>query len=258
MASVTQRIKEIKQPDGGYLPPSSFDVKQLKDKKVLNENENITPSMVGLVVDYITRFLISNDLRSAFKISISGARIAKEKTGKDTVAEIEDYLSCIHSFNDKSIINACKAVTFDAWCRNPNGASLVDTDSINPDAETIANIKILINRSLDFWAKYGDYTLDGFQFGNGYTETVNYGDGDYLSKDTLWDFKVSKYEPTADHTLQLLMYYVMGQHSGMKEFKGIKRIGIFNPRLNKVYLYDVKKLPAETIKAIEEDVICYK
>lgn len=261
MASVTARIKEIKQPNGGYLSPSSFDVKELKDKKVLNENENISPATIGLVVDYITRFLISADLRSAFKISISGARIAQEETGKNTLEEIEDYLCHIHSFDDKSIIYACKATMFDVWCRNPKGATLPNSDTfVEPDEDTIANIKTLINRSLDFWDKYGDrggYKADGFTFGEGYTETVNCGDGDYLTKDTIWDFKVSKNEPTAEHTLQLLMYYIMGKHSGLPEFKGIKKIGIFNPRLNKVYLYEIKKLPKEIIKTIEDDVICY-
>ena len=259
MSSVTSRIKEIKQPQGGYLPVSSMKVIQLKDKKPLNENENISPSTVGLVVDYITRFLISGDLRHAFMIPIKGANMAEKIGGIHAVDELEEYLIHIHSFDDKSIIYACKATSFDVWYRNPVMAKdAITGKDINPDRETIDNIKHMVNRTLDFWSKYGDYTVDGFTFEpNGYTDTVSSGDGDYLSKDTIWDLKVSKKEPTADHTLQILMYYIMGQHSGKKEYKKIKRIGIFNPRLNKVYLCDVKDIPQETIEKIEKDVICY-
>ena len=49
----------------------------------------------------------------------------------------------------------------------------------------------------------------------------------------------------------------MGQHSGKNEFKGIKRLGIFNPRLNTAYLLDMSIVPAEVIKEVEKEVICY-
>ena len=91
----------------------------------------------------------------------------------------------------------------------------------------------------------------------GYTETVRSGDGDYLTNDTLWDLKVSKHKPTGSDTLQLLMYWIMGQHSGQDIFKNITNIGIFNPRLNMVFTYDVSKLPPNIIKEVEDEVICY-
>ena len=110
-------------------------------------------------------------------------------------------------------------------------------DETNPDNATVKNIKILVQRSLKFWEDYGPIGKDGFTFEpNGYTETVNSGDGDYLTADTIWDFKVSKSKPTNKHTLQLLMYWIMGQHSGQAIFKNIQKLGIFNPRLNEVYL----------------------
>ena len=57
-------------------------------------------------------------------------------------------------------------------------------DDINPDAETIQNIKIMVQRSVKFWEDYGPIVKDGFTFEpNGYTETVNSGDGDYLTAD---------------------------------------------------------------------------
>lgn len=91
----------------------------------------------------------------------------------------------------------------------------------------------------------------------GYTYTVESGDGDFLTADTLLDFKVSKSKPTNKHNLQLLMYWIMGQHSGQDVFKGITKLGIFNPRLNTVYLLDMFKVSADTIKTVEKEVICY-
>lgn len=131
-------------------------------------------------------------------------------------------------------------------------------DETAPDATTIENIKIMVERSVNFWEKYGPITVDGFTFEEkGYTATVNAGDGDYLTANALWDFKVSKNQPTNKHTLQLLMYWIMGQHSEKAEFRNITQLGIFNPRLNAVYTLDVTDIPKEVITAIEKEVICY-
>ena len=169
-------------------------------------------------------------------------------------------MSAIIGIDDASIISACKLATFDVWKRNVAVAALAkDADNTRPDENTIRNIQIMVIRSLKFWNEYGPIVKDGFTFEqNGYSKMVSSGDGDYLTSDTLWDFKVSKAKPNSKHTLQLLMYWIMGQHSGKKEFKKIDKIGIFNPRLNTVYTYEMKDIPPETIREIENDVICYE
>ena len=138
---------------------------------------------------------------------------------------------------------------------------------INPDSETIRNIRILVQRSISFWEKVGPIVAEGFIFAesdkngdlikSGYTETVDSGDGDYLTSDTLWDFKVSKYAPNSKHTLQILMYYIMGKHSGIDIFKNIDKIGVFNPRLNIMYILNIGNIPQDIIHVVETDVICY-
>ena len=53
------------------------------------------------------------------------------------------------------------------------------------------------------------------------------------------------------------MYYIMAHRSGNPEYKGLSKIGIFNPRLNVAYLLDMSTVPAEIIHIIEDEIICY-
>lgn len=260
MSSVTARIKEIKQPYGGYLKPSSMDSKVMADDNILAELENVHSSIVGMTVDYLTRFMLGTSAENAFRISLMGATFADKLGYKNAIKESTKYLNGIKGLDDKSIINACKLVTFDVWFRSITDAPLAKTATdTNPDADTIRNIQIMVNRSLHFWSEYGPITKDGFTFApNGYSAVVTSGDGDYLTKDTLWDFKVSKSKPKASQTLQLLMYWIMGQHSGNSDFKNITKVGFFNPRLNIISTYEIKKIPKSVIEEIEQNIICYE
>lgn len=275
MSSVTSRIKEIKQPRGGYIKPSQFQEISLDDGKILSENENIHASVIGMAVDYLTRFMMGTNIKEAFRISIQGyiirTKIVKEAVILEDKKKQVDIITLLHQIkglDDNSIIATCKVTAYDVWYRNTLGAILAKSaEEINPDADTIENIRTMVKRSIEFWDKYGEIKSDGFTFiekddkgniiHNGYTLTVNTGDGDYLTEDTMWDFKVIKSKPTNKHTLQLLMYWIMGKHSEMEIFKNINKLGIFNPRLNKVYILEVSKISDEIIKQVEDEVICY-
>ena len=41
------------------------------------------------------------------------------------------------------------------------------------------------------------------------TSIIGAGDADFITYDTLWDFKVSKGNLTKDNTLQLIIYYLL-------------------------------------------------
>jgi hypothetical protein len=90
-----------------------------------------------------------------------------------------------------------------------------------------------------------------------YTDTIESGDGYYLTNDTLWDFKVSKNKPRSKDTFQLLIYWILGQHSIYKELKNVNKIGIYNPRFNKAFIYDLSNLSSDVKKEIETTIICY-
>lgn len=250
MVSVTQRIKQIKQPYGGYISPKQMTMIQMEDGKTLG-NECIHSSIVGMVVDYLTRWKYSGDIEDAFQISLLGAKIANK------MDECMVYLNNIKDLSDKSIESACRAVNFDVYYRAGIPPSK-ESSEIYVDFETCENIRIMVSRGMTFFETYGPITKSGFTFeGGGYTETVCAGDGDFLTGDTLWDFKISGRPPTSKHTLQLMVYYIMGKHSNQGCFNAINNIGIFNPRLNRVYTLDVGTINKTVIEQIEKDVICY-
>lgn len=260
MGSVTKRIGEITQPRGGYIKLSQFTVHSLKGEFALNEAENVHPSIVGMVVDYLTRFALGANASDAFAAPLVGANMAENLfQQRNAIQKANALLSEIKRVDNIAIVNACKLATYDVWLRNPMEAMMVKgADDTNPDKDTVQNIKILVYRSLLFWQTYGPIVKDGFTFEpHGYTKVVDSGDGDYLTADTLWDFKVSKSKPSSKHTLQLLMYWIMGKHSGQKIFQNIRKLGIFNPRRNEAYLIDVSTIPDQVIETVERDVICY-
>lgn len=249
MASVTQRIREIQQPRGGFVPAKSFVVEEYKDGIELGE-ENIHAVIVGLAVDYLTRYVRTHNATTAFRISLMGAKlINKEKLANKLLAKIT-------GLDNESIIAACQLSGFDV-CYRVGCNKYKPVEDIIPDESTIRNIKVMVKRSIVFFEKYGPIIKDGFTFEGGYTSIVNTGDGDFLTADTLWDFKVSKAEPKKEYTLQLLMYYLMGVESIHNEFNSIKKLGIFNPRLNKVYTIDIDNISPEIILEVRNNIIGY-
>ena len=250
--SVTQRIKKIKQPRGGYIKPESLTTFSLGEgMEQLNPAESIHPLLMGLVVDYLTRFMLGSPVENAFRISMLGARMIKEEDNA------KKLMIGIKGLDSRSVINAAKMCGYDV-CYRAGTKGYKPVDGINPDNATIENITVMVNRSLSFFEKYGPKILDGFTFEGGYSDIVDKGDGDFTTKDTLWDFKVSKAPIKKEHTLQLLMYWRMGLHSIHPEFQNIRYLGIFNPRQNTVSRIAVTDIPDEIIRQVETDVIGYK
>lgn len=251
MSSVTNRIKEIKQPRGGYLNPREFKEIEIKDERNLNNEENVHASIVGMTVDYLSRLNMNNTKEDAFKISLMGARIMQQ------VDKANKLLDRIKGLDEHSIISACKLVGYDV-CFRAGTSFYKPIEDINPDKKTIENIRIMVNRTATFIKEYGPVIEEGMTFIGGYTETITSGDADFMTEDTLWDFKVSNDKPKSAHTLQLLVYYLLGMHSNKEKYSKIKKLGIYNPRLNKVFIIEIDKISKEIIKTVEDEVIVYK
>lgn len=252
MVSVTQRIKQIKQPRGGYVPPRLFQKIEIESSEKLEKDENIHASLIGLAVDYLSRFINGADVNDSFGVSLKGASLL----GVEELIKAETLVKSISGLDKKSIISACKLVGYDVVFR-AGKLGYKPVEDINPDIRTINNIKIMVDRSVSFFSEYGPVVSDGFTFEGGHTALIDSGDGDFLTTDTLWDFKVSKSNLTTAHTLQLMIYYLMGKHSIHEEFDLITKIGVFNPRLNIVYLLDISKISEASIFEIETEIIGY-
>lgn len=250
MVSVTQRIKQIKQPRGGYLPVKAFTVTTLDDGQVLNPEESIAASLVGTAVDYLSRFMDGAAVEEAFEISLLGARAMRMES------KAFGLLDDVKGLDDLSITRACQLAGFDSAFR-AGPLAYRPVESIVPNQATVANIRTMVERSLSFFKAFCPVTAAGFTMEGAYTATITTGDGDFLTKDTLWDFKVTTSKPNKDHTLQLLIYYLMGKRSIHPEFQSIEKLGIFNPRQNTIYQLPISEISDEVIKEVEADVIGY-
>lgn len=223
---------------------------ELTPSNELKLSENIPPQLIGLTVDYLTRLLLnpSAGAKEAFKISLMGAN----RANKLMLAKM--LVDQIHDLDDQSIAAAINLVKYDSVLRS----GFIPEDTILvPDEDTIYNVKEMVTRSLNFFEKYGPVKLDSFTFPGGYIDKITSGDGDFLTADTLWDFKVLKANIKPQHTLQLLVYYLMGINSIHDKFQSLKKLGIFNPRLNMVYSMELNSIPEEMIKLVSKDVVGY-
>lgn len=248
MFNVTTLVDSTKQPHGGYVPITLFNVEEYNDGEILFEKESISPNIMGILVDYMTRFLSGNNSLDAFKFPLKGAELFGEKEKANTL------LSKIKGLDEQSIIAACELIKYDVYFRTQN-ASLVREYKQELNSETIENVKIMVRRGLNLWEEKGKVVLTGFTFPKAKSYIISSADGDYLTEDTIWDFKVSKYEPTIQNTLQVLIYYLLGISSKVKEFGLVEKIAIFNPRLNKSYELTIDNINSSVIADVYSNIM---
>ena len=249
--AVTTRIRMISQPPEGLLPLSLFERVPLPDRIGLHPRavETVAPYIAGLYLDYMTRIAMGAPKRVAFRIPLLGARLVGR------AGEAEALLDRIVDSTPPSARAACLLLDFDAVSRR--GPQYWKPRRMVPDEATYANLTRMVARSLVFFKEYGPVVWEGFDFEGGYTDRITSGSGDFLTKDTLWDFKVSCYPPNPGYTLQLLVYWRMGLHSIHAEYKSIRRVGFFNPRRNEVWLLNVDRIAPELIDWTDHELIGY-
>lgn len=241
---VTAFVKTVKQPRGGFLNPNRFrHVDHDENSYVDSNRENISPIIMGIVVDYLTRLHLGRcNPEEAFEISLRGAYNVNHVDNAwaliNTIEKAEGQLT------RQAIVAACQLSGYDVAYR-AGSAFFKGVDQIRPDKQTVMHVEKLVNRAVNFFDSVG--IIDsGMTFEGGYTRRVIKGDADYLSLDALWDMKVSVKGPTKDHTLQMLIYRVLASRSDNYKHQDIKRIGFFNPRYNRAYLFDMADLDSTT------------
>lgn len=224
-------IERIEQPEGGYIPPETLvpvpvpvDDDDDGYAVVLNPEENVSPDLINIAVDHMTRFAMGLRAEYAF---------AESLTGSPFIPLINEAWRLIPDIkyrnDDNSIISALKLSDFD------EGDPFVRGE-INPDKATIENVEIMVDRSLRFF----DVCIPNLP---------NVG---FMTSDTLWDLTTSKVCPTKEQTLRLLVDWRMGldsAHAGW--FQNVKYLGIYNPRLNEARRISVDVVPKDAIDAVE-------
>lgn len=260
--SVTQRITTVSQPSGGYVSVKLFDIKQYDDLNEiipLKTVENGLQSIQGLAVDYLTRYKRTGFLFSSFSIPYAGAAKIDQLFGNDNeINRFKKYAYMIRGIDDASIRATCVLAGYDTALRmGVETYREISEDSI-PD-EMIHNIRVMVDRGITFLKDNGPVVADGMTFEGGYTELVSSGDGDYLTKDALIDFKASKNKISAQWSLQLLMYYILGLHSKHKlQYKRLTKLCIFNPYENKSYTVNISDIPEKSKYKVSQEVLGYK
>ena len=248
---VSEIVRKTRQPRGGYINPSMMETISLGEgmEKLIPE-EKVPPFLLGLAVDYMTRFMMGNTREDAFAISLLGA----EKVCEESEAKVMLHNVCGLDYN--SVVNAIRLCGYDV-CYRVGIIRYTPVEDLILDDASVNNVITMVKRAIAFWNQFGPVIKSGVTFEGGYTDTVCNGDADYLTSDTLWDFKVSKNEVNKDYTLQLLMYWRMGIHSIHREFDDIRFLGIYNPRLNKVSRISTSDIPDEVIHIIDSNIIGY-
>ena len=245
MVSVTQRVYQVHQPLGGHLSPTRFSIEHFQDGRSVSNLVEM-PQLTGLVVDYLTRMQLTGDPIRAFEISISGAMASG---WDDRIFEILDKVA---GLDDQSIENAFNAVQYDAYARS-DWHELPREISVSKDS--IDMTRVMVERSVEFFNKNGPVIDVGFTFGDGYTNVVTAGDGDFLTDDTIWDLKVSRGPLTKEQTLQILVYYILACNSSLEKFRNISRIGVFNPFRNTAYAMAISSVDDETLDKVKNEVV---
>ena len=97
MPSVAQRIKQIKQPRGGYINPRTLTIVEVNDEPLHDSKENGSAGVVGMVVDYMTRVMTGTLVEEAFLVSFLGAKLIKR------IPEAARFAQHITGLDDESI-----------------------------------------------------------------------------------------------------------------------------------------------------------
>ena len=260
------------QPYGGYIPTKDLTEEPLTDEPLYRslletscKMGTLTPQSLGLVFDYILRtdlaVMAGSDpvdaVLNAFEVSFLGAKLINKI---DDALTLGQKIADLYGKKKKKLAKiaqvASELVVYDAVFR---------AGYYNPDAEPPRvsegdknALELMLGATEVYLLEKERLVSLGYGFRALEAEKVAPSDGDILTVDSLIDLKCSIKKPTSKHTLQLILYYILGLHEMSTEFKRLKYLKIVNPRLGQVYSYEISKLDTEDLKTIERDIMGYK
>jgi hypothetical protein len=245
MSSVSQRITEIMP----YLDENMFRLDNLiADVHYLGEGqyylqwrkEVLEPWEMSLLVNYASRYFLMNNPDSTFSLAINTYKYVRDRS--DQFGDVFTYINNLKIDNmEYSIPLINEIIKYIFLFRGDNYSSIClnNVKDVKMDEDTLKNVIDMVKRVVKYF-KNDLILYDNLTFEGGYTNDVDSGDTDFVTKDCIWNFKVLRGELYPKHILQLLMYYIMAKHAGGERYESITKAGIINPRLNKVYIFDIE------------------
>lgn len=250
MVSITQRIKQIKQPHGGYLPKKLFKYHKFPTSKINYDKKLATT--IGMTVDYLSRYTLGSMPSKAFEISLQGARlVGKEDHVKGLLKNIN------RSLDDRCILSACKIVQYDCYVRGTKPDFNIN-EEIKIDNSTLDAVRNMVQRVVSILRDNTNKVLKfNVKFPCPADYIVKQGDADFMTDDTLWDIKVSDKPINSKYTLQILMYYLQSTRSTI-DYSNIKYLALYSPVTDEIYYINVNDISDKIKYEVNNKVFGFK
>jgi len=278
MNSIKDRVREVSQPEGGYLSLSEFTVFDLGDGLGSVRVEGVPAAWVSRAVDGLARMRLEGERADVFYKYMRGASRAEDCGRKGSIRSAKELKDGIVGLDDESVLHACQLASFGDWSEDPAAAEEgPDWAGLSMDKASTAAVRTMAERMGTFFDKYGQPENRGFSFEpadgdsmgyvsmtmggtgrwGGYTVRSASGCGDFMTEDTMWLVKSDGSEASEDDTLELLMWMLMGAKSGQAVYGPATKAGIFEPGTGRVYLLNADAISADVLEAVSEDVLGY-
>lgn len=255
--SIREKARTAKQPDGGLISPNTFKVLKFSDAlgdEIRTGNIDILMSMVrdmsaielGFRVDQVFR----NAMRGAVILDKEHVKGKDERTNKQILMS---HLMEIHGLDNASIEHGWYATVYEIVYDRGNLKF-----KSSPTKDDVEAVRRLSDRCISFFKKFGPVVYEGFDFGEGYTDVVSSGIGDFLTATSIIDLRFTTGVMSAQYILKLLMMYVMGKHSKKSAFTKVNKIGSFNPITGEYIFITSDRISEDVVKYVETQILMYK
>ena len=242
--------------------------KELKTEKIIvdpddtmyiaGDSESIKPSLMGTLIDYLTRIVICNDksafdflrdIRPSWDDLIENINEAFADYHAYTPSDIETNIKKLNAYKVQTVVEVCKR---EQYFRSGNSDDIKQEYTV--DDNLLKHIKKLLIRNKKFFDRFGESRIIGYHSHFGIKPNpVEYygksfdalhvfikGDGDYLLSNALMDLKVSSLNNDKSFWKKQLILYYLGLdkeelNSNDINYNDIKYLINFNPRYNVAY-----------------------
>ena len=253
--SVKQRIMQVKQPTGGYLPLAKFTKMVAEPRPIKEKTENVPIWVVNEAIEFLMQ---PKTVKIVTKVADETLAKIPEKEHPEMIVfrKLKEYASQVNpDFTDSAITAAYKLIMlFESLPEDPF-ATLKQIKDLKFN-------KTSINYARGFFRAAGLVTMANFINEDSFTKYITNDDekpDKFLTNEAFWLTVATENEPLDEKvTLRLLVQYLMGLHSiNDEEFKQVKYLGIYDFTTNTSYLIGLSQLDPQIVKDVANKVIGY-